>query len=1051
MPGFDKEENPDWNDGFLAAHREELDEYLDMLRRDPGAQTPGGAAGRMSNTYKEPSTYKPAKKGAGGAFNTIAASLTDAHLTKDRDVPVREQLGAVRVVSRQRSRTPRTPRSRAHGGDASKVVTWSPAAKRRGGKQPREEASRTPAAKRFFGVSAALKAETPAGRDSPSKKSVRFPEGMRAPTREASRGTPMKPRSFTPPVDERALGSEVGSHGGGWVGGPPTATDSPRIAVGTISGLPVGLANHEVDYALAFRILEKNDLGRSKRSVRDWLDTSRLEFGDGRSGHKKDIPDRWNAELKAKENRKDRDTPVNVFTTALRAEVVRDRIETLRRDEDEEYAEVKAPETAVLLPEDPDDDDEFARALREHKATTEEQRGNAEDRISALEDLARERIAANLAMMEVKYDMRRVADTLNNPGGAYALVRKAKAAFERRVCGAVLKGSPGPLRRALIALALFPPDPPTSLSAALGLLATCFTTLPSTASPEWLGAHLGSLRATADSDEPLFVTATVILLAARRNEAAERADGSAVVPVDARRDGATSSSTAHASVLRALRTAGADVDAADGEGRNALHRACLGGDAEVVAFFLATLGADANKATADGTHGYPLLFACGVENRRRAGRCVVALLERGCDVDVSDSRKRNALHVAAAKGPRGLVELLLHARVKSYAKDADGRTPADAAKAAGQRSVAEFVRCYRDPVRACGGVLGAEKRLEFVETGQIRSTTDIFDELKADAADAARLRPNLTKRGLRKLRNASAADAFAVARNDRARGAVDGALATAAAATDDDEPAAGRRAFHVDLAQVRAEARGLASRVFRGKKDGAAPAAKKPRKSAKDWSTKFLTAADDSTPLTLPPIAYEHVDVLGAENRARRDSDASSEADAPEPDTRSLRERFRAKRAAFEASVAAARADPKKATVDAQHALAAGAERLKKGAKAAAITADRILWEGSARHRHTYVFEVDGDRGNACAERNIARKEAKRAKKHARYLETVGKAKAEKEAAEDAERKAVGDEYRAVVELLADEKAEKRRAELEERKARRRTTRRQKRSAADPG
>ena len=43
MPKFLKVENPDWTHGFLEDHKKELDEYCELLRRDPGACTPGAA------------------------------------------------------------------------------------------------------------------------------------------------------------------------------------------------------------------------------------------------------------------------------------------------------------------------------------------------------------------------------------------------------------------------------------------------------------------------------------------------------------------------------------------------------------------------------------------------------------------------------------------------------------------------------------------------------------------------------------------------------------------------------------------------------------------------------------------------------------------------------------------------------------------------------------------------------------------------------------------------------------------------------------------------
>ena len=103
-------------------------------------------------------------------------------------------------------------------------------------------------------------------------------------------------------------------------------------------------------------------------------------------------------------------------------------------------------------------------------------------------------------------------------------------------------------------------------------------------------------------------------------------------------------------------------------------------------------------------------------------------------------RGRTCLHVVAERGPRGLVELLMDAGCSKEAEDVHGRKPADAAEAAGQAKIAEIIRGYKDPVLKVGGSVGISKRMEFLETGQLK-----LDGVGADRGGGGSLRASAKK------------------------------------------------------------------------------------------------------------------------------------------------------------------------------------------------------------------------------------------------------------------------------------------------------------------
>ena len=87
-----------------------------------------------------------------------------------------------------------------------------------------------------------------------------------------------------------------------------------------------------------------------------------------------------------------------------------------------------------------------------------------------------------------------------------------------------------------------------------------------------------------------------------------------------------------------------------------------------------------------------------------------------------------------------MVELLMDAGCSKEAEDVHGRKPADAAEAAGQAKIAEIIRGYKDPVLKVGGSVGISKRMEFLETGQLK-----LDGVGADRGGGGSLRASAKK------------------------------------------------------------------------------------------------------------------------------------------------------------------------------------------------------------------------------------------------------------------------------------------------------------------
>jgi uncharacterized protein len=134
--------------------------------------------------------------------------------------------------------------------------------------------------------------------------------------------------------------------------------------------------------------------------------------------------------------------------------------------------------------------------------------------------------------------------------------------------------------------------------------------------------------------------------------------------------------------VRSLLKAGADVNAAQGDGMTALHWAALHGDVEL-AKMLVYAGANVKATTRLG--GYtPLILA----SRDGIAPMIAALIDAGADVNGPTSTGAAPLHFAAASGHVDAVSTLLeHGADPNIRENAAGQTPLMFAAAANRAEV----------------------------------------------------------------------------------------------------------------------------------------------------------------------------------------------------------------------------------------------------------------------------------------------------------------------------------------------------------------------------
>lgn len=148
----------------------------------------------------------------------------------------------------------------------------------------------------------------------------------------------------------------------------------------------------------------------------------------------------------------------------------------------------------------------------------------------------------------------------------------------------------------------------------------------------------------------------------------------------------------HATVVRLLLDAGADVDGSDNEGRTALRAAAWGGHEEVVLTLL-NYGATVDKADVKGRT--PLIAAAYMGHYE----AVEILLDHDAQVDLADGDGRTALSVAALCVPTAagvksygeVANLLLDRGANPGHRDYDGMTPLLLAAYEGRDNVVELL------------------------------------------------------------------------------------------------------------------------------------------------------------------------------------------------------------------------------------------------------------------------------------------------------------------------------------------------------------------------
>ena len=112
-----------------------------------------------------------------------------------------------------------------------------------------------------------------------------------------------------------------------------------------------------------------------------------------------------------------------------------------------------------------------------------------------------------------------------------------------------------------------------------------------------------------------------------------------------------------------------------------LHSAASSGDHEALAVLLAAPGVAVNAA--DGEGRTALHFACGYGE----SKCAEALLDAKADVNATDKNSNTALHYAAGYGKVEIVTLLVSSGASVVLKNADGKTPIDVARLNEQEDV----------------------------------------------------------------------------------------------------------------------------------------------------------------------------------------------------------------------------------------------------------------------------------------------------------------------------------------------------------------------------
>ena len=119
-----------------------------------------------------------------------------------------------------------------------------------------------------------------------------------------------------------------------------------------------------------------------------------------------------------------------------------------------------------------------------------------------------------------------------------------------------------------------------------------------------------------------------------------------------------------------------------------LHAAAKAGDAAAVKALLSAPAAARPDPDARDARG---ITALGVAVGFNRSACVSALLEGGAAVDATDGRANTALHYAAGYGRVDVLKALLAAGADPAARNEAGQSPADAARANGEKKAVKLL------------------------------------------------------------------------------------------------------------------------------------------------------------------------------------------------------------------------------------------------------------------------------------------------------------------------------------------------------------------------
>ena len=141
--------------------------------------------------------------------------------------------------------------------------------------------------------------------------------------------------------------------------------------------------------------------------------------------------------------------------------------------------------------------------------------------------------------------------------------------------------------------------------------------------------------------------------------------------------------------MKLLVDKGANVNAADAQGRSVLHVAAGSGNADYVKLLLAkNVRVNVRER---GNAMMPLHIAC----MRGDVKSAYYLIRAGAEIDSTDASRRTAMHWAAQNGHGRVVRLLIAAGASSVVRDNEGHTPEDVARLNVNDDIASIIRYRR--------------------------------------------------------------------------------------------------------------------------------------------------------------------------------------------------------------------------------------------------------------------------------------------------------------------------------------------------------------------